>query len=118
MFAFLSQDKCDNPSFHKKLKQISKRILFVVLLSNPFFLIELFIEFSSNSKIASTTSETKMTFNKEECLYLEKCQEIVNRDVQKLDRTKVGTYSLFGAQFRYSLRDGKPPMSCYEANSK
>lgn len=53
-----------------------------------------------------------MTVNKEECLYLEKCQEIVNRDVQKLDRTNVGTYSLFGAQFRYSLRDGKT--SCYE----
>lgn len=48
-----------------------------------------------------------MTVNKEECLYLEKCQEIVNRNVLKIDRTNVGTYSMFGVQLRYSLKDGK-----------
>ena len=48
----------------------------------------------------------KMTINKEECLYLEKCQEIVNRNVEKVDRTSVGTYSMFGVQLRYSLKNG------------
>lgn len=48
-----------------------------------------------------------MTSNKEECLYLEKCKEILERNVEKIDRTKVGTYSMFGTQLRYSLRDGK-----------
>lgn len=44
--------------------------------------------------------------NSEEEQYLEHIRQILKRGIKKCDRTGVGTLSLFGAQMRYSLRDG------------
>ncbi len=45
----------------------------------------------------------------DECQYLEALEQIIKHGIEKGDRTGVGTRSIFGMQFRYSLRDGK----CY-----
>lgn len=45
--------------------------------------------------------------NTDEEQYLEHIRQILKRGIKKCDRTGVGTLSLFGAQMRYSLRDGK-----------
>jgi hypothetical protein len=45
----------------------------------------------------------------EECQYLNHIDKILKNGFKKNDRTGVGTYSLFGAQMRYSLRNGKLP---------
>lgn len=38
--------------------------------------------------------------------YLQHIQKILTHGIKKSDRTGVGTLSIFGAQMRYSLRDG------------
>ena len=39
--------------------------------------------------------------------YLEAIQQILDRGVQKCNRTGTDTLSIFGMQMRYNLRDGK-----------
>ena len=46
-------------------------------------------------------------FRHDEYQYLEALEQIIKHGVEKGDRTGVGTRSIFGMQFRYSLRDGK-----------
>ncbi|XP_066998804.2 thymidylate synthase isoform X2 [Anabrus simplex] len=46
----------------------------------------------------------------EEYQYLEQIQRIITCGVKRDDRTGVGTLSLFGAQMRYSLRNGVFPL--------
>ncbi len=41
-------------------------------------------------------------------VYLEMCQCILDKGIFKEDRTGVGTYSLFGYQLRFNLREGFP----------
>ncbi|KAJ9578058.1 hypothetical protein L9F63_025082 [Diploptera punctata] len=49
-------------------------------------------------------------FDHEEYQYLNHIERILKCGFKKSDRTGVGTYSLFGAQMRYSLRNGIFPL--------
>ncbi|MFD0951426.1 thymidylate synthase [Virgibacillus natechei] len=40
--------------------------------------------------------------------YLKLCESILNNGIKKEDRTNTGTYSIFGHQMRFDLRDGFP----------
>lgn len=43
----------------------------------------------------------------EEYQYLDLVREVIHKGKTKMDRTNVGTVSIFGAQSRYSLRNSK-----------
>jgi len=45
--------------------------------------------------------------NNDEQQYLDHIKKILTTGHKKMDRTKVGTLSLFGVQMRYNLKDGK-----------
>ena len=51
--------------------------------------------------------EIKKQKKHEEYQYLEKIAEIMKYGNTRIDRTKIGTKSIFGTQARYSLRNGK-----------
>lgn len=48
--------------------------------------------------------------NTEEQAYLDLVKKIIEEGSFKIDRTKVGTYSIFGASMRFSLRNNKFPL--------
>lgn len=48
--------------------------------------------------------------NVEEMQYLEAIQRIIDTGDKRVDRTGVGTLSIFGTQMRYSLRDNVIPL--------
>lgn len=61
----------------------------------------------SNSDYVNTTENINKSFEHEEYQYLSHIDRIIKHGFKKNDRTGVGTLSLFGAQMRYSLRNGK-----------
>ena len=58
--------------------------------------------------IADSENKENETFVKrhEEYQYLDLVREVVRLGKTKMDRTNVGTISMFGTQSRYSLRNG------------
>jgi hypothetical protein len=60
-----------------------------------------------NSDYANTAENIGVTVEHEEYQYLNHIDRIIKHGFRKDDRTGVGTLSLFGAQMRYSLRNGK-----------
>lgn len=48
--------------------------------------------------------------NPEEMQYLALCRDIIDNGIRRGDRTGTGTLSKFGAQMRFSLRDGTLPL--------
>ncbi|RZC41286.1 thymidylate synthase-like, partial [Asbolus verrucosus] len=69
----------------------------------------------AHRKNAETIGDTKniglpTSIQHEEYQYLNHIKLIIQRGVKKCDRTGVGTYSIFGAQMRYSLRDNIFPL--------
>lgn len=45
---------------------------------------------------------------KNEQAYLDLCRHVLNNGINKDDRTNTGTYSVFGQQMRFNLKDGFP----------
>ena len=48
--------------------------------------------------------------NKDELQYLNTIQKILNKGIEKLDRTQVGTLSTFGKSFKYNIRNYRLPL--------
>jgi thymidylate synthase len=50
--------------------------------------------------------------------YLDLCQYVLDHGTFKMDRTKTGTYSVFGYQMRYDLKDGFPLLTTKKVHLK
>ena len=50
--------------------------------------------------------------------YLDLLRQVLDNGKFKADRTGTGTYSLFGAQVRYSLRDSFPLLTTKKVHTK
>lgn len=87
------------------LKLLPRQINFLFRLPGlPFFLLNIM---SKNGIIVNgfenSESEDKIH---EEYQYLNHVKDIINRGNEMKDRTGVGTLSIFGAQMRWTLRNG------------
>lgn len=60
-----------------------------------------------NSDDFNAAGDAAVSVEHEEYQYLNHIDRIIKHGFRRGDRTGVGTYSLFGAQMRYSLRNGK-----------
>lgn len=78
--------------------------------------IEWVVEKKGKEEVSAADGATRYVFykyvqrNREEEQYLSTIRRILKKGVTKEDRTGVGTISLFGAQMRYSLREGRLPL--------
>jgi len=63
-----------------------------------------------NNENDSLSLRTYTYVNKEEINYLNMVNKILNKGVYNLDRTKVGTLSLFGKSFKYDIRNYRLPL--------
>ena len=48
--------------------------------------------------------------NKDEINYLNTIEKVLNKGIYKLDRTKIGTLSIFGKSFKYNIRNYRLPL--------
>lgn len=63
---------------------------------------------SYNNEDKENGQREQKTFKKhEEYQYLDKILEVINVGNTRIDRTNIGTKSIFGTQARYSLRNSK-----------
>jgi dihydrofolate reductase/thymidylate synthase len=80
-----------------------------------FKLSECYFDFDYNKKTYSINKD-KLQFclykyhNKEENKYLETINKILCKGIHKIDRTQVGTISLFGKSFKYNIRNYRLPL--------
>ncbi len=63
------------------------------------------MDYSVNTENKENQTEHRVNKRHEEYQYLEKVAEIMKYGNTRIDRTNVGTKSIFGAQARYSLRN-------------
>jgi hypothetical protein len=75
--------------------------------NNPSTHISIPVSSNCNSDDFNTAGDIAVSVEHEEYQYLNHIDRIITHGFRKADRTGVGTYSLFGAQMRYSLRNGK-----------
>uniref|UniRef100_A0A182RJR0 Thymidylate synthase n=1 Tax=Anopheles funestus TaxID=62324 RepID=A0A182RJR0_ANOFN len=61
-----------------------------------------------NGNVVTVDGENQC--NVEEQAYLQLIRDIIDKGSKRLDRTGVGTLSIFGSQMRFSLRDGTIPL--------
>jgi dihydrofolate reductase/thymidylate synthase len=66
--------------------------------------------YSSGGKLLSPMHPTASVPNFEEQQYLDLAAQIIRTGALRMDRTGTGTKSVFGAQMRFSLRDGVFPL--------
>jgi hypothetical protein len=64
---------------------------------------------SVNSIHANRAIDVSQSVEHEEFQYLNLIDKIIEHGIKKKSRTEVETYSLFGEQMRFSLRNGKLP---------
>lgn len=98
-------------------KYIGGPILVIVSgITCPLF--EAFSRISNNYRFVSKSKkeeffnidEEEIEYNYEEKAYLDLMQEILDRGEKRGDRTGVGTFSIFGANLSFNLRNGKFPL--------
>ncbi|CAH0561295.1 unnamed protein product [Brassicogethes aeneus] len=79
------------------------------------FTIEITVDKSTNEKNCTVTDKGDvksyiMDPIHEEYQYINHIKQIIEKGIKREDRTGVGTYSVFGAQMRYSLRNNVFPL--------
>ena len=62
-------------------------------------------------KTLSSISHEELWSNREEMQYIDTLKEILNEGQENIDRTNVGTRSVFGKQYKYNLRDTFPALT-------
>ena len=72
--------------------------------------------YNEYNKYSFSINKDKLLFelytyrNKDEIKYLECITKILNKGIYKLDRTNIGTISLFGKTFKYNIRNYRLPL--------
>ena len=62
-------------------------------------------------KTHSSISHEELWTNSEEMQYIDTLKEILSEGQENIDRTNVGTKSIFGKQYKYNLRDTFPALT-------
>lgn len=93
--------------------QIKKKNLFSLpvteISAHDKVTIEISLDRSQENKETSGRGDTSHPRH-EEYQYLDHIQNIIQNGFKRMDRTGVGTYGIFGAQMRYSLRNNVFPL--------